>query len=348
MNRNPRICIPIAARAEGGMYTFFGYLRAWLDRQGIEHSDALEGEYDFLFVNSWAVPYSAVLAAKRARPEVRVIHRIDGAAVDYGRYDQADYRQARVNTLADLTVFQSGYSRLATRTKFHVIAQDGPLIPNPVDVRLFQPDPARVQSAGAPVRVANVSFSTNRRKGTWQLGQLAAENPDVEFVLCGRYPPLPELPNLKQMGTLTAHELAAVLTGCHLFLHLAENEACPNVVTEALASGLPVLYIDSGGTPELVGECGAPITLATFRSQLMAVCASLPALAGAARARAVERFAPEVIFPQYLAAMLGCTRHPLPALRELWRLSLAGYPVLPGHPAPWQWKLRARLEDRKG
>jgi glycosyltransferase involved in cell wall biosynthesis len=38
----------------------------------------------------------------------------------------------------------------------------------------------------------------------------------------------------------------------HLFAHFAENDPAPNVVTEALACGLPVLYHSSGGTPEIV------------------------------------------------------------------------------------------------
>ena len=342
-----RVAIPIPQRQEGGMYTFLGYLRAWFDQQGIVHSEELDGEYDILFANSWAVPFEVVLKAKRARPGLRVVHRIDGAAVDYGRYDRADYHQARVNTLADLTVFQSCYSHFATRAKYHVIAQDGPVIVNSVDVERFQPGPARARTAEGRLRVANVSFSTNRRKGTWQLGRLAAENPDIEFVLCGRYPPLPELPNLMQMGRLGGEQIATVLGGCDVFLHLAENEACPNVVIEALASGLPVLYVDSGGTPELVGECGAPITVATFRERLMAVSAARSTLARAARARASARYAPDVVFPQYLSAMLACERRPLPSVRELWRLSLAGYPVLPGHPALWSWRARAWLADKR-
>jgi glycosyltransferase involved in cell wall biosynthesis len=37
-----------------------------------------------------------------------------------------------------------------------------------------------------------------------------------------------------------------------VFLHPVCNDACPNVVVEALASGLPVVFSQTGGVPELV------------------------------------------------------------------------------------------------
>ena len=46
-------------------------------------------------------------------------------------------------------------------------------------------------------------------------------------------------------------EIAKILKQAQIFLFPSENEACSNTVIEALASGLPVLYHDSGGTPEL-------------------------------------------------------------------------------------------------
>src|SRR4029079_8142007 len=38
------------------------------------------------------------------------------------------------------------------------------------------------------------------------------------------------------------------------YLMTKHNDPCPNVVLEALASGLPVLYATSGGVAELVGD----------------------------------------------------------------------------------------------
>ena len=41
------------------------------------------------------------------------------------------------------------------------------------------------------------------------------------------------------------------------FITLNYNDNCPNKVLEALSCGLPVIYSDTGGTPELVSsDCG--------------------------------------------------------------------------------------------
>ena len=44
------------------------------------------------------------------------------------------------------------------------------------------------------------------------------------------------------------------------FVYLSHNSPCPNSVIEALSCGLPVLYSNSGGVPELVGSnCGVSL-----------------------------------------------------------------------------------------
>jgi glycosyltransferase involved in cell wall biosynthesis len=51
-------------------------------------------------------------------------------------------------------------------------------------------------------------------------------------------------------------EVASVLRGCDLALHLVFNDVCPNKVIECLASGVHVICSTAGGTVELIAECG--------------------------------------------------------------------------------------------
>lgn len=326
-----RLCLPIDVRREGGMYTFVGNFIAWLERTGRSFTQDLGGEYDVLFVNSWIVPPRIVRRLKRERAALRIAHRVDGAALDYGGNPASDGVQARVNVLADVSIFQSAYSRFSTREKFRVIVNDGPVIHNPVDVSLFTPEaPTRDRPSSAP-RVACATWSVNPLKGTAGVDALASRHPDVTFVLCGRFDAVRSRSNVVRMGHLSREQMAEALRSCDVFLSLSENDSCPNVVIEALASGLPVLYVDSGGVPELVGECGAAIDTGNFRAALDAVLANRPRLARCARERALTRFSPDVIFPQYLHAMMSATRKPLPTAVQIVKLAGAGYPVLP-HP----------------
>jgi hypothetical protein len=66
------------------MHAFFRNFRAYLAGIGADVTDDLESEYDALVVNSWVIGYRPVARAKRARPALRVLHRIDGAAGSTG------------------------------------------------------------------------------------------------------------------------------------------------------------------------------------------------------------------------------------------------------------------------
>ncbi len=322
-----KICIPIPAHSRGGMYTFLRYFRQWLSEAGIEQTEEIDDAYDVLFTNSWVVGFPDIWRVRSSRPDVRVIQRVDGSADDYGRFGYADAQQARANMLADMTIFQSEYSKYSTMQKFKVIQREGPVIYNPVDLELFHPVGETIDLPGR-VRVCNASFSTGRLKGTWQIGDLAEAHPGITFVLCGRYPSLPDVPNIVQLGHLTPGEMAAAMRSCDVYLHLALNDPCPNVVTEGLASGLPVIYINSGGTPELVGDAGEPFTIPLFGEVLDRVLAEQEEYAQRARQRAECHFSPGRIFPQYLSAIEAAAVRPLPGMRDFLAAHRQGYPVL--------------------
>lgn len=105
------------------------------------------------------------------------------------------------------------------------------------------------------------------------------------------------------VGPYRQADAPALLQGATLLLHTQENDACPNLVIEALACGLPVVYSASGGVPELVGtEAGVGIASRSswdeivpadpqeLAAAVLAVLARRDEFAAAARARAVERF----------------------------------------------------------
>jgi glycosyltransferase involved in cell wall biosynthesis len=303
-----RVCIPIEFQPQGGGFYFLLEFERYLESIGWSVTRDPRTRAEFLFTNHWMTPPGALFKAIRRHPGVCIVQRIDGAAQDYGRDEpDADRTQAAVNRLADLTIFQSRYSRFATREKFPIIRHDGPVIWNPVDLGTFTPHgPARVYPI--PITVAAVSWSANPRKGAASLYACAAQNPDIGFALCGNFADAPDLPNLVRPGVLGRAELAGALRGAAALLTFSENEACPNHVLEALACGRPALYLDSGAMAEVVGLAGLPVTVETFRPQLERLLADLADYQVAARALAESEFDPARVFPRYLAAMQAARR----------------------------------------
>jgi glycosyltransferase involved in cell wall biosynthesis len=295
-----RVCIPIEFQAQGGGFYFLRAFEEYLADIGWPVSKDPAAGADVLFTNHWMVPATSIAAALRANPRLCIVQRIDGAAQDYGRDPEADHRQAAVNRFADLTIFQSEYCRYSTRQKFPVIAQDGPVIHNPVDLSLFNPLGSK-QPMPAGLNLAAVSWSTNPRKGAAKVYEVARQNPDLHIHLCGNYPDAPALPNLHAHGVLGRTELAALLRSSDALLTFSENEACPNHVLEALASGLPVLYGDSGAMAEVIGDCGFAVSVAEIPQAIRLLQANQPALAQQARRRAETHFDPRVIFSAYIA-----------------------------------------------
>ena len=286
------LCLPFEPPARGG--GGFGFLRLWerwLTQHGIPWTRAITDRHPVLFVNSWHTRPVNIRIARCLRPGLRVIHRVDGWPPLYGRTDGIERRLVRLNREATLTIYQSQWAR---ETLQALGFGDGPVIYNPVDVTMFYP---RAPSETSQYHVAVVSWSDNPSKGLRAYRDIIHANQEITFINYGRLL-IGNAPNLRNMGEVPWTQLPALLRECEVLLTMADHEACPNHVLEALASGLPVLYRDSGATRELVADAGAPVTVDTFA----AAFASWRLSDEQARRRALE-FACDRIFPQYLKAI---------------------------------------------
>ena len=58
------------------------------------------------------------------------------------------------------------------------------------------------------------------------------------------------------MSPITSEELAKVLRQFDIFITASRNDPSSNALIEALACGLPALYLNSGGHSEIVGQAG--------------------------------------------------------------------------------------------
>ena len=105
------------------------------------------------------------------------------------------------------------------------------------------------------------------------------------------------------LGGYTQAEAPRIYGRADLLIHTRYDDLCPNVVIEAMACGLPIVYSRTGGTPELVGDmAGAGVETGhdwevecfahpdEWADAIEEVLAAPERYGDAARARAVEHF----------------------------------------------------------
>jgi glycosyltransferase involved in cell wall biosynthesis len=192
-----------------------------------------------------------------ARPGCRLVHRVDGPIGVYRGFDDGtDARIAELNReLADATVFQSHYSRDRHRELGYELA-DPVVIPNAVDPTIFFPAESREPLESRRVRVIASSWSDNPRKGgetlAWLDRHLDADRYEMTFI--GRAPQPFE--RIRAAGAVDSQRVAELLRAHDVYLAPSRDDPCSNALLEALACGLPAVFRESGGHPELVGDAG--------------------------------------------------------------------------------------------
>lgn len=187
------------------------------------------------------------------RRKVYMVHRVDGITQLYGREGKADDElQLRLNRFADLTIFQSIFC-LESFKAYGYSGSNHVVIHNGVDQELFNMKNREYWDGSRKLKIFSCIWSGNPKKGYETIAKVS-ELDCVESHFVGNWPKEIDPQKVKLIKPLTKEKLALEYQKHDIFLHPAENDPCPNSVLEALSCGLPVLYKNSGGTPEIVTE----------------------------------------------------------------------------------------------
>lgn len=238
----------------GGSNQFLNALRDELRSRGLHVSDGAVGRKTrACLLHSYLVDVEDVRA--RLHDGLRVVHRVDGPVAMYrGADDGSDEKIVEINhEFAQATIFQSRWSLDAHR-EAGIELREPVVITNAVDPRVFFAPPPT--SLGARVRLIATSWSDNPNKGgetlQWLARTLDPERYSLTFV--GRVQT--DLVPARVVPPLDSEGVAALLREHDVYVAPSRNDPCSNALLEALACGLPVLYLRSGGHPELVGDAG--------------------------------------------------------------------------------------------
>ncbi|MEI6563404.1 MAG: glycosyltransferase [bacterium] len=191
----------------------------------------------------------------------RMIHRVDGPIGVYRGFDDGtDRRIAALNhEMADATIFQSQYS-LQKHLELGLNFLNPEVIPNATDPSIFNPTGRIPFATGRKIKIISVSWSDNVNKGA-PVYQWLDEHLDwsrYEYTFIGRSPVI--FNNIRMKAPLASIDLAQELRGHDIYVTASRNDPCSNSLLEALACGLPALYLNSGGHPAIAGQAGLPFS----------------------------------------------------------------------------------------
>lgn len=247
--------------AFGGGNQFLKALKKYFESAGIYEEDI--GRCDTIIFNSFQ-SVNDVISAKKRFPEKVYIHRVDGPIRLYNKMD--DRRDFVVNVInrfiADGTVFQSKWSY--TQNLRLGFEQNGleRVIMNAPDPELFNRNNKSDFSRNRKIRLISSSWSSNLKKGfdvyEWLDRNLDFTKFDMFFF--GRSPIC--FKNIICIQPLRSAELAIELKKSDIFIIGSQKDPCSNSLLEGLNCGLPAVYLNDGGHPEIVGNAGEPFNKA--------------------------------------------------------------------------------------
>jgi glycosyltransferase involved in cell wall biosynthesis len=204
---------------------------------------------------------------------------------------------------ADHVLYQSEFCKRSADEFLGEPRGEWEILHNAVDVERFTPG---TPPAGPPVLLLGGDQTQAYRLelALATLRAVRAAIPGARLLVTGRLVSGVALEEgVELVGRYAQRDAPDVFRRAHLLLHTKVNDPCPTVVLEAMACGLPVVHPASGGTVELVGDCGvgvphddsfardSPPSPEALAEAVLAVLAERDRYAEAARRRVVERFA---------------------------------------------------------
>jgi len=247
------ILFPFVDGPWGGGNQFLKAQRQEMMSRGVYCDDADRADVVFTNSHHWL---QQGLALKRRRPQVRIVHRIDGpvALIRRTRWtiDQLIFDYIREG--ADAVVFQSVWSREQCLDGGLAMPALCDTIVNAPDSRFFFKAPR--SPANERIRLVATSWSANALKGfdVYEALDRHLDFSRFEFTFIGNSPvPFSRARHLAPLGQ---EALGEELRRHDVYITGSVNDPCSNSLIEALHCGLPALARTSGGHPSIVGEQG--------------------------------------------------------------------------------------------
>jgi glycosyltransferase involved in cell wall biosynthesis len=243
------ISFKITDKPAGGGNNFLKYLALSLEQRNLLTQKIRDA--DIILINSHHNIIKNILIKFFFKRKI-FVHRVDGKLSLHRTSKIWDNLVELQNLIiANATIFQSNWSKQIWAKTLN--SMNYRIILNQADSKIFKV--AQPKRLSKPFTLAYLSFSQNKNKGGSLIKWLEKEQNNFNIVLNTIGSEITDKDKLKS-GKVSQQTIAGRLSECHALIYPSLNDACSNVILEALAMGLPVIALNSGGNPEIVGNAG--------------------------------------------------------------------------------------------
>jgi glycosyltransferase involved in cell wall biosynthesis len=243
------ISFKITDKPAGGGNNFLKYLALSLEQRNLLTQKIRDA--DILLINSHHNIIKNMLIKFFFKEKI-FVHRVDGKLSLHRTSKRWDNLVELQNLIiANATIFQSNWSKQIWAKTLN--SMNYRIILNQADSKIFKV--AQPKRLSKPFTLAYLSFSQNKNKGGNLIKWLEKEQNNFNIELNTIGSEITDKDKLKS-DKVSQQTIARKLSECHALIYPSLNDACSNVILEALAMGLPVIALNSGGNPEIVGNAG--------------------------------------------------------------------------------------------
>jgi len=239
----------------GGGNQFLSALRLEFESRGLRvENNKISKTTKLCIINSYNFDFYRL--KRFSKSNCFIVHRVDGPLSVYR--NTGIENDAYINSInrkyANVTAFQSSYS-MEKHRELGMSFNNPQIINNAVDPSVFNMD-NKSSFNKEKIRIISTSWSDNMNKG-FDIYKWVGENINwkkYEYTFIGRTPI--DLGQIIVKPPTSSNLVAQQLKLNDIYIMASKYESCPNSVIEALACGLPVVYLDSGATAEIVKNGG--------------------------------------------------------------------------------------------